>query len=64
MIGEGLGVDWATLRTLDERSDEARLAQAWTRDGVPARPAVIRAIQGPGSPLPMMRPVRQAPTPQ
>ena len=26
VIGEGLGVDWATLRTLDERSDEARLA--------------------------------------
>lgn len=47
LIGEGLGVDWATLRTLDERSDEARLAQSWTRDGVPGRPAVIRAIQGP-----------------
>jgi hypothetical protein len=47
LVGEGLGVDWATLRTLDERSDEARLAQSWTRDGVPARPAVIRAIQGP-----------------
>ena len=47
LIGEGLGVDWTTLRTLDERSDEARLAQSWTRDGVPARPAVIRAIQGP-----------------
>jgi signal transduction histidine kinase len=46
-IGEGLGVDWVTVRTLDERGDEARLAQSWTRDGVPTRPAVIRAAQTP-----------------
>ena len=47
LIGESLGVDWATVRTLDERGDEARLAQAWTRKGVPSRPAVIRATQTP-----------------
>ena len=47
LIGESLGVDWVTVRTLDERGDEARLAQAWTRKGVPSRPAVIRATQTP-----------------
>jgi signal transduction histidine kinase/ABC-type uncharacterized transport system substrate-binding protein len=47
LIGESVGVDWATVRTLDERSDEARVAQAWTRNGVPSRPAVIRTAQTP-----------------
>jgi signal transduction histidine kinase len=47
LIGESFGVDWATVRTLDERSDEARVAQAWTRNGVPSRPAAIRTAQTP-----------------
>jgi signal transduction histidine kinase len=47
LVGEGLGVDWATVRMLEEHRDEARLAQAWTREGVAPRPAVIREDQNP-----------------
>lgn len=47
LIGEGLGVDWVTIRTLEPGADEARLAQLWTRQGVPARPAAIREAQTP-----------------
>jgi hypothetical protein len=46
-VGEGLGVDWATVRVLDEKGDEARLAHVWTREGVTPRPAVIREDQTP-----------------
>jgi signal transduction histidine kinase len=47
LVGDGLGVDWATVRVLEDHGDEARLAQAWTRDGVGPRPAVIREDQTP-----------------
>jgi signal transduction histidine kinase len=47
LVGEGLGVDWATVRMLEDRGDQARLAQAWTSDGVAPRPAVIREDQTP-----------------
>jgi signal transduction histidine kinase len=47
LVGEGLGVDWATVRMLEDQLDQARLAQAWTRDGVAPRPAVIREDQTP-----------------
>jgi signal transduction histidine kinase len=47
LVGEGLDVDWATVRILDDQGDRARLAQAWTRDGVAPRPAVIRESQTP-----------------
>jgi signal transduction histidine kinase len=46
-IGEGLGVDWATVRTLEDPGHEVRLAQTWTRDGVPSRPAAIREDETP-----------------
>lgn len=46
-VGEGLGVDWATVRTLEDPGNEVRLAQAWTRDGVPPRPAAIRGGETP-----------------
>jgi signal transduction histidine kinase/ABC-type uncharacterized transport system substrate-binding protein len=47
LVGEGLGVDWATVRMLEDRGDQARLAQGWIRDGVAPRPAVIRDDQTP-----------------
>jgi signal transduction histidine kinase len=47
LVGEGLGVDWATIRMLGDHEDEARLAHAWTRSGVAARPPVIREDQAP-----------------
>jgi signal transduction histidine kinase len=46
-IGEGLGVDWAVLRTLEDHADEARLTGAWTLAGVQPRPTVIREDQAP-----------------
>jgi signal transduction histidine kinase/ABC-type uncharacterized transport system substrate-binding protein len=46
LVGEGLGVDWVTVRMLDV-DGEARLAQAWTRAGVAPRPSVIREDQTP-----------------
>jgi signal transduction histidine kinase/ABC-type uncharacterized transport system substrate-binding protein len=46
-VGEGLGVDWVTVRTLEDPGNEVRLAQAWTRDGVPPRPAAIREGETP-----------------
>ena len=47
IVGEGLGVDLATVRILDDHGDGVRLAQAWTRDGVAPRPAVIHENQAP-----------------
>jgi signal transduction histidine kinase len=46
-LGEGLGIDWATLRGLEDRADEARVMAMWTRDGVEPRPPVIREDQTP-----------------
>jgi signal transduction histidine kinase/ABC-type uncharacterized transport system substrate-binding protein len=46
-LGEGLEVDWAILRTLDERVHEARLREQWTRAGVEPHPPVIREEQTP-----------------
>jgi signal transduction histidine kinase/ABC-type uncharacterized transport system substrate-binding protein len=46
-VGDVLGVDWATVRLFEDHGDEARLAQAWTRDGVAPRPTVVRDDQMP-----------------
>jgi signal transduction histidine kinase len=46
-IGTGLGADWATVRTLEGPGREVRLMQAWTRAGIPHRPAVIREDETP-----------------
>jgi signal transduction histidine kinase len=47
LVGEGLGVDWATIRVMEEPAAGARLAWAWTRAGVAPRPSVIREDQAP-----------------
>jgi signal transduction histidine kinase len=47
LVGEGLGVDWATVRVMEVTAAGARLARAWTRAGVAPRPSVIREDQTP-----------------
>ena len=46
-IGETLGVDWATVRTLGPHPTELRLTHTWSRPDIPPRPAVVREDQAP-----------------
>jgi signal transduction histidine kinase/ABC-type uncharacterized transport system substrate-binding protein len=46
-IVETLGVDWATVRTLEPRPTELRLTHAWSRPGLPPRPVVVRETERP-----------------
>jgi signal transduction histidine kinase/ABC-type uncharacterized transport system substrate-binding protein len=44
---DALGVDWATVRSLEPRPAELRLTHTSRRPGLPSRPAVVREDQAP-----------------
>ena len=46
-VVEDLGVDRATIWTVEDGSDEARLTHSWIREGVPAPPLVVQESEAP-----------------
>lgn len=47
LIVEDLGVDWATVRTLEEGANGASLTHAWARAGVPPRRTMVPEGEAP-----------------